>query len=175
MKLECQDFSRRGGSEAVTEIGVRSMRIPTAILGFLLSSLLSAFGKPSAPDMSPTASNAKVPARSILAAPTPPYPPEARRNHWTGIGWYAMIVDTETGSVTSVRVLQSSGHLLLDRAAIDTFRRWRFKPHSTPKFMVPAFPGATPVFALAHSRRIVFQRYPWPTSSSLDLVPCLLL
>jgi hypothetical protein len=34
---------------------------------------------------------------------------------------------------------------------------------------VPGFPSATRVFALAHSRRIAFQRYPWLISFSLGL------
>ncbi len=103
------------------------------------------------PDISPTPplaqeSGARVPAGSVLASPRPGYPAEARRRHWTGIGWYMMIVDTATGSVTSVRVLQSSGHPMLDRVAIDAFSRWKFKPHMMSKIKTPV------TWAMAHEK-----------------------
>ena len=71
-------------------------------------------------------SNAKK-ARTIVA-PKPDYPKYARDRHWTGIGWYVMHVDTKTGCVRSVEVMQSSGHKILDDAVVSTFSRWRFEP-----------------------------------------------
>ena len=35
------------------------------------------------------------------------------------------------GSVERVGTLKSIGHPILDRAAIDAFRQWRFRPHKT--------------------------------------------
>jgi TonB family protein len=49
-----------------------------------------------------------------------------------------MNVDQKTGAVTSVEILQSSGHKILDKAATDTFSRWRFKPGAVaPKVKTP--------------------------------------
>jgi hypothetical protein len=43
--------------------------------------------------------------------------------------------------------------------------------HDTLDYVsVPGFPSAICVFALTHSRRIVFQRLPWLMSFSLALV-----
>src|ERR1043166_1652491 len=61
------------------------------------------------PDISPTS---RVLA---LSAPRPDYPSEARRQHLEGVGRYLMIIDTDTGLVTSVRVIRSSGYGILDR------------------------------------------------------------
>lgn len=39
-----------------------------------------------------------------------------------------MRVDTKTGNVTSVEVMKSTGHKILDDSAIEALQRWRFKP-----------------------------------------------
>ena len=56
------------------------------------------------------------------------YPYEARRNHITGRGIAVMKIDRATGRVTSCHMEQSTGSDLLDNAALDAFREWRFKP-----------------------------------------------
>jgi len=65
-----------------------------------------------------------------LNAPRAEYPLEARKHHWVGVGWFAMHVDEPTGIVTSVEILQSTGHEILDRACLDALKRWKFVPHS---------------------------------------------
>jgi TonB family protein len=45
------------------------------------------------------------------------------------VGWFVMHVDEPSGAVTSVEILQSTGHKILDQAAVDTFKKWRFLPH----------------------------------------------
>lgn len=97
------------------------------------------------PDISPTPPMVQFPGAAsaaranelALASPRPEYPAEARRQHWTGVGWYMMIIDINTGSVTSVRVLQSSGHSMLDHAAIDALSRWKWKPHTVSRVKTP--------------------------------------
>ena len=66
-----------------------------------------------------------------ISAPKAGYPLEARKHHWVGVGWYVMHVDKKTGLVTSVEILQSTGHAILDRAAVNALKRWRFDPHRT--------------------------------------------
>lgn len=59
--------------------------------------------------------------------PLPPYPPKAVRKGLEG----RVILDVEvliTGRVGNIKVIESSGHGLLDRAAIKGVREWRFKP-----------------------------------------------
>lgn len=59
--------------------------------------------------------------------PIPHYPRVARKNGWQGRVLLAVSVGLD-GRATSVRVRRSSGHRVLDQAALTTVRRWRFKP-----------------------------------------------
>jgi TonB family protein len=46
-------------------------------------------------------------------------------------------VDRRTGYVTSARMLQTTGHEILDDAALKTFRAWRFKAGSMSAVKIP--------------------------------------
>ena len=71
-------------------------------------------------------------------APKPEYPNEARAKSWGGSGVVLLNVDTKKGLVISARMLKSTGHKVLDDAALNSFRQWRFKPGaSAPKVEVP--------------------------------------
>jgi len=62
-----------------------------------------------------------------ISSPAPRYPPQALRRHETG----TVLVRVEIGPdgvPTSISVADSSGSRLLDRAATDAVRRWRFRP-----------------------------------------------
>lgn len=72
-----------------------------------------------------------------LAAPRPEYPPYAKEHGLTGAGWYIMNVDAKTGRVLSVQIAQSSGHKILDNAAVRAFLRWRLKPNTIQKIRCP--------------------------------------
>jgi TonB family protein len=72
-----------------------------------------------------------------LYAPHPVYPYEARRERITGSGIAELIVDPVAGSVTDARMAQSTGSVILDKATLDAFRRWRFKPGAAPNVRVP--------------------------------------
>ncbi len=67
----------------------------------------------------------------------PEYPYEARRAHLTGRGILIGEVDLKTGVVTSVRMEKSTGYRLLDQAALNAFRQWRFKPGKVSRFRTP--------------------------------------
>ncbi len=72
-----------------------------------------------------------------VSAPRPEYPYEARRSRLTGSGVCVMTVDTASGAVTSAVMAQSTGHAVLDNAAISAFRRWRFQPGTVSKVRTP--------------------------------------
>lgn len=59
--------------------------------------------------------------------PPPLYPELARRRGYEGVVLLEVLV-TEEGSVGELRVARSSGHTVLDRAAVQTVGEWRFVP-----------------------------------------------
>jgi TonB family protein len=77
-------------------------------------------------------------ARAIAVyAPRPEYPVAARRARMTGRGLFECAVDQRTGAVTGVRVLHSTGHRILDDAAMDALRKWRFRPGTVSTVTMP--------------------------------------
>jgi protein TonB len=61
--------------------------------------------------------------------PTPPYPRKARRLGYEGIVMLKVLID-ENGRVDDLTVLKSSGHSVLDHAALSAVRKWLFEPGS---------------------------------------------
>lgn len=87
---------------------------------------------PNATEAAPPATDATplVEARSDVASlhnPKPPYPLAARRN---GIeGTVLLLVHVrEDGNTAEVTLKRTSGHTLLDVAALDTVKHWHFVP-----------------------------------------------
>ncbi len=64
---------------------------------------------------------------SVVYGPPPAYPSEARTQRWEGTVRVRVLV-AATGAVQDIRVAASSGQSTLDRAALETLRRWRFSP-----------------------------------------------
>jgi TonB family protein len=60
--------------------------------------------------------------------PRPQYPYEARSRHVTGWGVILARVNLNTGLVTSVKMVRSTGSPILDYAALSAYRQWRFRP-----------------------------------------------
>src|SRR5439155_8622019 len=73
----------------------------------------------------------------VIYGPRPQYPYEARVKRPTGHGIVWLYVDPGTGYVTSARMLPSTGHKILDDAALDAFRQSRFKPNAVVKVRMP--------------------------------------
>ena len=67
----------------------------------------------------------------------PPYPEEARAQRMEGVVMLLVSVDA-AGRVVSARLSQSSGHDVLDRAALAAIRTWRFVPAHHADQPVPA-------------------------------------
>ena len=74
----------------------------------------------------------KLDERTVLAilvsAVQPEYPREARLHHITGSGVAVLWIDRATGTVYSCKMVQSTDSEILDEAALQAFRQWRFKP-----------------------------------------------
>jgi TonB family protein len=73
----------------------------------------------------------------MLSMPRPTYPVEARQRHITGGGICDIVFRPETGTVTHVTVLQTTGSKLLDDAAVKAFSRWRARPGKISHARVP--------------------------------------
>jgi TonB family protein len=72
----------------------------------------------------------------VWYAPRPTYPSEAQQDSWGGEGLFELHVDT-SGRVQFVKVSKSTGHSILDRAATEALRAWRFHPNSINVVRVP--------------------------------------
>ena len=72
----------------------------------------------------------------VYYAARPAYPSEAQQNDWEGEGLFELRIDA-AGRVRSVSVLRSTGHQILDKAASDALRDWRFRPNSIDLVRVP--------------------------------------
>ena len=70
-------------------------------------------------------------------APKPVYRPEWAKQGLAGKGIVLVTIDPKTGSVTGVRMLQSTGNQLLDGAALQAYSQWRFEPGSVPQLKMP--------------------------------------
>ena len=79
-------------------------------------------------------SDAAQPNHFALYAPRPEYPLAAQKRHWSGAGLFACNMRSN-GTVASVDVVRSTGHQMLDQAAITAFRQWRFEPGNKLKLV----------------------------------------
>jgi protein TonB len=74
--------------------------------------------------------DAYTPARSnadYLNNPVPVYPAVARSRHWEGLVLLRVYVTAE-GRTGEVAVQRSSMHEVLDEAALESVKKWRFVP-----------------------------------------------
>jgi TonB family protein len=72
----------------------------------------------------------------VLIKVLPDYPYAARDKHLEGSGLYRLNIKPD-GTVSSVTVVKSTGHVILDQAAIHAFRQWRFTPGALPVMKIP--------------------------------------
>lgn len=67
---------------------------------------------------------------SFSSRPTPPnYPRQARRRGVEGVATYEVWLDAE-GKQIKQALVNSSGALMLDNAALDAIKKWKFSPHT---------------------------------------------
>jgi TonB family protein len=104
------------------------MKTSLKIIALLVCMLESVSGK----DLSP----AQRAHKTAIYAARPDYPIEARHKHMTGAGVFAMHIRRD-GTVSSVSIIRSTGHKILDKAAIDAFIQWRFWPGTVTTVRTP--------------------------------------
>ncbi len=93
--------------------------------------------------------------KAIIYRPAPAYPLQARENGWTGKGKFQLRVRVSTGRVLAVTMVKSTGHAVLDKAALGALKEWRFRP------------GALPALKVANPKR----NEPWAVYDSLIVIP----
>jgi TonB family protein len=71
-----------------------------------------------------------------IETPQLKYPPEAVKAHITGHGFFKINID-KRGRAVSVETLRSTRSAILDKAAIETLMRWRFKPRTMKELTMP--------------------------------------
>jgi len=75
---------------------------------------------------------ADPPAHAIAYyAPKPEYPTLPDGSRPEGSGMFVLHINPKTGLVKYVTVEKSTGFAILDRAAIDSYKQWRFN-HGVP-------------------------------------------
>ncbi len=75
--------------------------------------------------------------RLAIFTPAPHYPYKAREAHIEGSGLVLLVVNRQTGYVTSARMLKSTGHQILDDEALKAYRAWRFRPGAVSAVRIP--------------------------------------
>lgn len=84
-----------------------------------------------------SASAKEKPPAKVLFKTRVEYPLEARRLRQEGSGIYVLDID-KRGNVTAVHVAISSGHRLLDNAALEAFRKFKFEPGTESRVKIPS-------------------------------------
>ena len=72
----------------------------------------------------------------VIHKEKPEYPSEARQAHQYG-QCYVRAYVARDGSVTDVKIVESTGHQLLDAACLQAFRKWKWKPGLRREVDVP--------------------------------------
>ena len=67
----------------------------------------------------------------------PKAPYLARLHGLDGYGVFRMNIDRATGNVSSVTVVKTTTHKMLDDAAVNAFRKWRFRPNTVSEVTMP--------------------------------------
>ncbi|MEO5721520.1 MAG: TonB family protein [Chthoniobacterales bacterium] len=75
--------------------------------------------------------------RDFVRKPNIQYPYEAKRERLTGSGVVVWDINPATGDVLRVRMGQSTGHAILDQAAVSAFRTAHFRNGTTTPVKIP--------------------------------------
>jgi protein TonB len=110
-----------GGVEGGVEGGV-----PGGVVGGIISPAPPAPPPPPAPVVVPVRVGGQISTPALVHRVEPAYPKIAAEAHVTGMVILEAIVGTD-GCVESVKVLRSR-HVLLDNAAMEALKQWRYTP-----------------------------------------------
>jgi len=107
------------------DAAVQRLFLPSSVL-FLAASFLPAQNNSSQTDASRIVfTSISGPVRNaVVYAPNPVIPRAALQQH---CGVYK--IDLDNGIPYDARVVRSTGHKILDDAAVEALRTWRFRPH----------------------------------------------
>ena len=72
-----------------------------------------------------------------IYTPQPVYRPEWAKQGLAGKGVVLVTIDQQTGKVSGVRMLQSTGNKQLDGAALEAYSQWRFQPGTGSQVKIP--------------------------------------
>ena len=102
----------------------------------------------------------RPPPPKAIYTPRPVYRPEWAKQGLAGKGVVLVTIDQQTGKVTGVRMLQSTGHKQLDGAALEAYSQWRFQPGTGSQVQIPiefaSRPKAPPPKAKAPQPAILY-------------------
>jgi TonB family protein len=73
----------------------------------------------------------------LLYAPYPKYPVDLVRRGIRGHGLFRLSFDSKTGRVTEVKVLNSTGYVILNELAAKALLQWRTRPGVISSLRVP--------------------------------------
>ena len=107
----------------------------TTVFFFALTFHLLA--SPVAPAENPRERKPAAGRSAMIFKPNIQYPKQAKRAGWGGSGVVVLTVDPETGRVTGARMGKSTGHDVLDHAALQAFRLARFTKGAPKVVKVP--------------------------------------
>jgi TonB family protein len=72
-----------------------------------------------------------------IYTPKPIYRPEWAKQGLAGKGAVLVTIDQQSGKVTGVRMLHSTGNKQLDGAALEAYSQWRFQPGTSSQVKIP--------------------------------------
>ena len=130
-----------------------SQRLPTAWIGRLLLAVLCVAAKLTL--AKPVELTKQECDELALYVRDPEYPSGARESRQSGPGIVMLTIDTKTGHVVKAEMTLSTHSKVLDQAAIQALREWRFKPGAVGKVWVPI------KFVLSGHSAIVFEYPMW--------------
>jgi len=67
----------------------------------------------------------------------PQYPAKFAPYAWSGKGVFLLKVNPRTGDVEEVKVLKTTGHVLLNEMSAKAFFQWKFQPGGATQVQVP--------------------------------------
>ena len=73
----------------------------------------------------------------LRSAPEPEVPRDAFVHCPTGNGLFVIDINYRSGFPDDVRIVRSTGCLVIDKAIVSALRQWRFMPHSIWKATLP--------------------------------------
>jgi TonB family protein len=118
----------------VGDLGPENMRTPICEIVLILLLIHAPTHHGFAADQTQQVGGVKALA---IYAPRPQYPYEARVRRQTGTGEVVLVVDPSTGVVKNAEMATSTGNEILDNAALNAFRLWRFKPGTVANVRIP--------------------------------------